>query len=332
MRIRLIAVLVALAAVAVFTTEASAMYHAGMGVFMQRDPGAGAGGPARMGAGGAPAATGRFIPRDPTGSDQYAGGMNLYGYVRQNPTARTDPSGLLDWSSVKSVSPPREEREGWPVGTVSRGEVKTSKGGTIVVWKDAYSSINCHSYTFGGWNAAGGPWLILDGVRKILDDEWQAIPCCWARRNDILAFGAKDGEPTHTGIISRLGWEITSQGTKPLESFSQISHVPGYADPGEGGYKALIKEWSWGSTATYRGYRNPNNPDQPADPPIPSGMTPETAAPIAYGNYRCYTKRALEQVKSSFGYTSSGTGYGCCVPGDHELPFDDWMKRLMGRR
>ncbi len=115
MKTRLIAVLVALAAVAVFTTEASAMYHAGMGVFMQRDPGPGAGGPARMGAGGAPAATGRFIPRDPIGTAtappmarnlsssqftrrdptlQYADGPNLYQYVRSDPIGRTDPMGL----------------------------------------------------------------------------------------------------------------------------------------------------------------------------------------------------------------------------------------------
>lgn len=101
MRTRLIAVLVALAAVAVFTTEASAMYHAGMGVFMQRDPGAGAGGPARMGAGGAPAATGRFIPRDPTGSNQYADRMNLYQYVRGNPVIYVDPQGLACCAYVR---------------------------------------------------------------------------------------------------------------------------------------------------------------------------------------------------------------------------------------
>jgi hypothetical protein len=94
MKTRLIAVLVALAAIAVFTTEASAMYHAGMGVFMQRDPGAGAGGHARMGAGGTPATAGRFIPRDPTGSNQYADGMNLYQYVRGNPVSLVDPFGL----------------------------------------------------------------------------------------------------------------------------------------------------------------------------------------------------------------------------------------------
>lgn len=90
---RRIAILVALAAVAVFTTEAPAMYHAGMGRFLQRDPGAG--GAHRLGAGGAPAATGRFIPRDPTGSNQYADGMNLYHYCRNRPGMLTDPAGTM---------------------------------------------------------------------------------------------------------------------------------------------------------------------------------------------------------------------------------------------
>jgi RHS repeat-associated protein len=71
-----------------------ARYHdPALGRFLSRDSGAGAGDPDRMGDGGAPAATGRFIPRDPTGSNQYADGMNLYQYVRSNPVRYMDPQG-----------------------------------------------------------------------------------------------------------------------------------------------------------------------------------------------------------------------------------------------
>ena len=50
-------------AVGMFATDASAYYHPGMGVFMSRDPGAGAGGAMQVGAGGA-ALVGQFMPRD----------------------------------------------------------------------------------------------------------------------------------------------------------------------------------------------------------------------------------------------------------------------------
>lgn len=87
---RLIAVLVGFAAIAMVTADAHAYYHPGMSRFMSRDPGAG--GAHRIGAGG-PAVRGGFIPRDPTASNQYADGMNLYQYVGSNPIIGLDPQG-----------------------------------------------------------------------------------------------------------------------------------------------------------------------------------------------------------------------------------------------
>lgn len=40
---------------------------------------------------------GRFINKDPIG---FAGGMNLYGYVGNNPTTNIDPLGLQTWESI----------------------------------------------------------------------------------------------------------------------------------------------------------------------------------------------------------------------------------------
>ena len=87
----LIIALLVIATLSVFTADASAMYHPAMGRFLQRDPGPG--GPVRIGSAG-PATVGGFVPRDPTGRRQYADGMNLYQYVRSNPTNRRDWTGL----------------------------------------------------------------------------------------------------------------------------------------------------------------------------------------------------------------------------------------------
>jgi len=84
-------VLLGIITVAIFTADASAYYHPTMGRFLQRDPGAGNAN--RIGAGGAAPVSG-FIPRDPTGTNQYADGMNLYQYVGSNPAGFADPFGL----------------------------------------------------------------------------------------------------------------------------------------------------------------------------------------------------------------------------------------------
>lgn len=87
---RLIAIVVGLAAIATLTANASAYYHPTIGRFVSRDPGAGRNA-------NSPAQTAHFPPRDPSGSNQYADGMNLYEYVRSQPTSLVDPQGLAAW-------------------------------------------------------------------------------------------------------------------------------------------------------------------------------------------------------------------------------------------
>ena len=80
---------------------------------MQRDWGAGA--HARVGTASA-APVGGFVPRDPTGTKQYADGMNLYQYVQSNPVIRGDPTGL--WGAVIHRDKTTEWAKGKGIGMV----------------------------------------------------------------------------------------------------------------------------------------------------------------------------------------------------------------------
>lgn len=102
---RLIAVLVGMAAIAILTADASAYYHPTLGRFMQRDPGAG--GANRIVAGGAPAATRRFIPRDrmPAGPTHTTMALHANGMRRS-----AAPFGISARSGV--LAPPHIGQNG----------------------------------------------------------------------------------------------------------------------------------------------------------------------------------------------------------------------------
>jgi hypothetical protein len=82
---RLLVAAVALSIIAAFTAEASAYYHPATARFISRDLGPG-------GSAGS-SKTAHFPPRDPTGTNQYADGMNLYQYAKIAPAGYVDPGG-----------------------------------------------------------------------------------------------------------------------------------------------------------------------------------------------------------------------------------------------
>jgi hypothetical protein len=107
MKIRSLALVAAAFIVTAVATPSFAMYHAGMGRFMQRDPHGTMNAPTapRVGMAG-PAAAGGFVARDPMPAQpqpglQYADGMNLYQYVGSNPILFRDPMGM--WRYVDGM-------------------------------------------------------------------------------------------------------------------------------------------------------------------------------------------------------------------------------------
>ena len=89
-------VLIAALACVVFTTDAMAIYHPGLGRYMQRDPhGTMLEPPTTRVAGGIHPGGSGFIQRDAIDPQaQYIDGMNLYQYLRSMPTTFVDPNGI----------------------------------------------------------------------------------------------------------------------------------------------------------------------------------------------------------------------------------------------
>lgn len=129
---RPITVIVALTALAALAADASAYYHPTVGRFISRDPGSGRNS-------SSPAATTHFPPRDPTGSNQYADGMNLYEYVRSNPVGYVDPMGLAatktGTQSAKKRTLSEKELMGMKDDAARRDAIKSKRGDRLEFFK-----------------------------------------------------------------------------------------------------------------------------------------------------------------------------------------------------
>lgn len=189
---RLIAVLVAFAAIAVLTADAHAFYHPTMGRFLQRDPGAGAGSPARLGATG-PAVVGGFIPQDPVGSDQYADGMNLYQYARSSPSSVADPTGL---AVVDYVNYTDEQLDSSLKDAESRKNYDASHGNQY----------------------QGQLWAMVQDISetKRLRDSWKDLE---SRKEYDARHGSKHQEALWNQIVGT--WAML--GTRPLSNQADVN-------------------------------------------------------------------------------------------------------------
>lgn len=303
MRTRLIAVLVALAAVAVFTTEASAMYHAGMGVFMQRDPGPGAGGPARVGKAG-PVVGGRFIPRD-----QYADGMNLYQYARSRPTR------YIDWAGTQAEDLMPQPRFGL---RVADGELRAA----IIVTMGKICP--CLTYEDDG----KGRILIKNPHKMDGDKPSKDFCCCYYKNlpgcNLLMQYGYKGGQapfPVNKDFVVERGanWDgtavmrvnetvhtfahemihgtfgVTQVGQIGVQAGTHLVDPTGAKDPGEAqnlpkNAANAVKKILGGLIKDMADCKN-----RPEFSDSPEGATPETTA--AMEAYKAHVQKAKEMAE-----------------------------------
>jgi len=112
---------------------------------------------------------------------------------------------LIDWKTAKATG---VVLVGTQFGDVRRYTVTIRGGDTIPVYRPLSPSdppgrrdYNCHGYTFGGWNAPGGPFIINNpDVPAILRAGYEEIPAAKARAGDIVVW--YDGDKTiHSAVL-----------------------------------------------------------------------------------------------------------------------------------
>ncbi|MCY2999550.1 MAG: PEP-CTERM sorting domain-containing protein [Planctomycetota bacterium] len=141
------------------------------------------------------ASLGRFIELDPIGFS--AGDNNWYRLVVNSPLNRVDPWGLFDYTVATDTG-----QDSNPWGDAVSGDVFDKDG--FKLWKPHDGKTYwCHGYTFGGSEAANGPFSIWgDQVPEMLKKEgWQKICCGQTQPGDIMVFW-KDGVVQHSGKLS----------------------------------------------------------------------------------------------------------------------------------
>ena len=156
MRIRsILPVFVAVLVAVVFTTDAMAMYHPGLGRFMQRDPHGTAISPHFNRVNGKAVTNTRgFIEREKYQEDyhlQYADGMNLYQYVQSNPLHGKDPFGLFTEAEARDAVASQIQAwqgQGWTLAANLLQHFLDKKGPTEYSYTEAdRSHVDSHSHS-----------------------------------------------------------------------------------------------------------------------------------------------------------------------------------------
>ena len=121
---------------------------------------------------------GRWLSRDPIGED---GGLNLYGYVGNDPLNWVDPLGLIQESDDGAL--------------VTDAGTRLDNGSRLL---NPGEEANCHGKTFGK-----GKYFI-DGrdVPQITKDEWKDTDGKNAKPGDAAVYG-NPKDPLHSATVTK---------------------------------------------------------------------------------------------------------------------------------
>ncbi len=165
----------------------------------------------------------RWLNRDPI---EEGGGLNLYGYVANNPTNAVDPYGLSMWDDFKGGL-----NRVWNGDPNAKG-LNVNKGFIPGYGAGAAYSM---SYQVIRWKLAGSP-------RNSGGVNWQSADA-WGNRGSVI-FGAAAGASGARGAFCSAGGSGTGQGTVELYHFTTGEGAQGIMGDGIiNGSRGLWRPW-----------------------------------------------------------------------------------------
>jgi len=181
--------------------------------------------------------TGRWPNRDPIGEN---GGVNLYGFIHNNPVGRFDPFGLKDYkvgTADPTITPDAGagtwDSEEWTWSNVGLKQLIVNNIG--IVWVGMPDAVNHIQHYFGN---SGSDYTIR--LQKMIDD----VPSAKNVYNGELALAQAFVESLPDGKHSITSGSASGGYNRKDESWNWFYAVGGYSAWGKGNATACKDEYT----------------------------------------------------------------------------------------
>ena len=155
--------------------------------------------------------TGRWLSRDPIAE---AGGINLYGYVGNNPVNLVDPLGLFNPSTLGNAA---------NAGRLYFGGVLKLAGAAGLTATGAGAPAGAGAAALGGWNIWSGQsaWnRSMKQWNEALNEDWS--DASWKKFLGVLPFGTEFDDPCEPPPWEVLKDKAKDFKDKPWELIQEI--------------------------------------------------------------------------------------------------------------